>query len=383
MTYNSKIDRTSETLLEVAQLVTNLEDDRVLEAILKKRLSHDDVVKYTLRLREKHSKQQAEIESLKKFSLTFNKEYATNHNKCFSTAKRLFGIIRSNMSETIKIFKTFCPKIMEKGPVKDGVEVKPSVIERTMLNPDVPYNISLFGTEGCEECVKEFISELSNFFKDMEDAIQMCEDVLREEKIIREDTIRCLKLYDECCDEVLQKSYEFIEYFGEEGFVREDSISADMDKTPTREDFASEHFHKHSKNEFQLHVLHKTFNEGRSADLTDIETFLWPQNHELAHRVRVVIEHFDELEPKGRQIGETGSYRLSGQYVAVLMKWAEVKDTKKEKHFVEKYFNKEYHGGYQTVASSTVNTAKNNLLRNEEAEMKIRSEIEFLIGKYC
>lgn len=382
MQYSRKYDKTSETLNEVAQLVRSIEQDRVLAGIMAKRLTHDDVVDYTLRLREKCARQHREIESLKKFSRTFNKEYATDYNNCFSTAKRLFGIIRSNMSETLTLFQKFCPRVNTRGPVLDGEVQKLSVMDHSMLSSHVPYTPSLFSLEDYDPCVKEFLDELGRFFQDVEDALLMCGDVLSEESIIRTDTARCVQLYEKCCDEVVERSHEFLEYFGAEGFAREDRMSAEMHKLPTLSDFVCENFHKHNKNEFQLHVLHRKYDEGRADDMSDIETFLWPNDHAMARRARVIMEHFDELQPKGRQVGNTGCYRLSSWYVAVFMKWCGVKDSKKEKHFVEKYVPEAYHGEYDVIASSTVNTAKNKLLRDEAREGAIWDEIDRLAEQY-
>ena len=382
MQYSRKYDKTSETLNEVAQLVRSIEQDRVLAGIMAKRLTHDDVVDYTLRLREKCARQHREIESLKKFSRTFNKEYATDYNNCFSTAKRLFGIIRSNMSETLTLFQKFCPRVNTRGPVLDGEVQKLSVMDHSMLSSRVPYMPPLFSPEEYDPCVKEFLDELARFFQDVEDALLMCGSVLEEESIIRADTAMCLRLYDKCCDEVVERSREFIEYFGEQGFAREDSMSAEMRQVPTLQEFASKHFHMHNKNEFQLHVLHRKYNEGRADEMSAIETFLWPNDHAMARRARVIMEHFDELNPKGRQDGQTGQYKLSSWYVAVFMKWCGVKDTKKEKHFVEKYIPEVYHGEYGRIASTTVNTAKNKLLRDEARERAIWDEIDRLAEKY-
>lgn len=383
MQYSTKVDRTTETLKEVAQLVANLEEQRVLSAVINSRLTHDDIMEYTLRLKEKRNRQLIEIESLRKFSKSFNQEFATNHNSCFTTARRLFGIIRSNMSETLKLLKKFCPFVKSRGPVVDGVEQRPDVIGHSLLSPDVPYAPQMFGIEACDPCVTEFIKELAQFFKEVECAISICEDVISEEGCIREDSVRCVRLYEKCCDNVLRRSHEFIEYFGEQGFAREDNMSHEMKKLPSLQDFASQHFHMHNKNEFQLHVLHKTYHEGKANNLTNTENYLWPGNHTKALQARVVLNYFDELTPKGRQIGDTGQYRLSGKHVAVFMKWCEVKDTMKEKHFIEKYFNPQYKGQYTVVTYSTVNTAKNKLLRDEQGEKEIITQIEALVRKHC
>lgn len=382
MQYTTKVDKTSETLSEIAHMISQLEEERVLAAILNKRLSHDDIVGYTWHLREKRARQQAEIESLRRFSRTFNKEYATDHNKCFSTAVRLFGIIRSNMSETMKLFKRFCPTVMSRGPIEDGMEQKPNVMDHSMLSPAVPYTPYMFGIESCDPCVKEFLEILGLFFMDVQDAITMCEDVLNEESIIRKDTARCYRLYESCCQEVLERSYEFVEYFGKEAFAREDSMSAEMHDLPSIQDFASGHFHMHNKNEFQIHVWHKTFHEGKANDLNDSEMYLWPTDHQMALKARAVLQHFDELNPRGRRVGCTERYRLSGKHVAVFMKWCGIKDNKKEKHFVENYFNNYYTGIYEKVAYSTVNTAKNKLLRDEIGEAEIKGCIDQLLNKY-
>lgn len=382
MQYSTKVDKTEENLTEVVRLVSKIEEDRVFAAIISKRLSHDDLVEYTMHLKEKRQRQLREIEQLKKFAKRFNKEYATNHNKCFSTAQRLFNLIRSNMKETLALFKKFCPRINHRGPCLDGVEVQPSVLTHSLIS-DVSYTPDIFGpTSASDPAVTEFITELGQFFEDVQNALLMCEDVLNEESIIRQDTVRCLRLYENCCNEVLESSREFVEYFGEDGFKKEDDMSRDMNKAKSLQGFLQDNFHLRNKNQFRLHVLHRSYSQAKEDKLTDIEGFLWPTDHERALDARIILAHFDELEPKGKFDKKNDQYKLDGDYVAVFMAWCRINQTKKENKFVGRYFAENYKGVYQMIAYSTVNSAKARLLRDEENVQRIRAEIDALLLKH-
>ena len=382
MQYSTKVDKTEESLTEVVRLISQIEEDRVFSAIISKRLSHDDLVEYTTHLKEIRQRQLREIEQLKKFAKQFNKEYATNHNKCFSTAQRLFNLIRSNMKETLNMFKKFCPRNNLRGPYLGSVEMKPSVLTHSLIS-EVSYTPDMFGPSSyCDHATTEFITELGQFFEDVQDALLMCEDVLKEESIIRKDTVRCLNLYERCCNEVLESSTEFVEYFGEDGFQKEDEMSKDMNKANSLQLFIQNNFHYRNKNQFRLHVLHKNYSQAREDKMTDIEGFLWPTDHSRAFEARTVLAHFDELEPKGKLDKQTGRYKLDGDYVAVFMEWCGINQSKKENKFVNRYFAENYKGEFQMIAYSTVNSAKSRLLRDAEKVQRIRSKIDALLHKH-
>lgn len=382
MQYSTKYDKTEESLTEVVKLVSKIEEDRVFAAIISKRLSHDDLVEYTMHLKEKRQRQLREIEQLKKFAKHFNKEYATNHNNCFSTAQRLFNLIRSNMKETLALFKKFCPRNNHRGPYLDGVEVKPSVLTHSLIS-EVSYSHDLFGpSTACDPAVAEFITELGQFFEDVQSALLMCQDVLNEELVIRQDTVRCLQLYENCCNEVLESSREFVEYFGEDGFKKEDEMSRDMNQAKSPQVFLQENLHQRNKNQFRLHVLHKNYSHAKEDNMTDIEGYLWPTNHPQALKARIIMTHFDELEPKGKLDKVTALYKLDGDYVAIFMEWCGISQTSKENKFVARYFAENYKGAYQMIAYSTVNSAKSRLLRNTEKVQRVRGQIDALLQKY-
>lgn len=382
MQYSIKVDKTEESLTSVLNLVSRIEEDRVFSAIISKRLSHDDLVEYSSHLKEIRQRQLREIGRLKKFAKDFNKQYATDDNKCFSTSQLLFNQIRSNMKETLKLFKTFCPRINSRGPVVDGEEIKPSVLTHSMLGA-TDYTPEIFGpAEGCDPVVADFIKEFGFFILDVQNALSMCEDVIHEESDIRNDTARCINLYNQCCEEVLVSSKEFIDYFGEDGFKKEDEMSRNMSHAPSINSFIQENLHCHNLNQFRIHVWHKTYTEAKVDRLNDIESYLWPTDHQKALDARIVTAHFDELEPKGKLDKKTACHKLSGDYVAVFMQWCGINQSFKENKFIEMYFAESYSGRYQKIAYSTVNSAKSRLLRDTQRVEQIREKIDSLLAKY-
>ena len=136
-------------------------------------------------------------------------------------------------------------------------------------------------------------------------------------------------------------------------------------------------FHKFNNDSFQIHVVTELMN--REQDMNEEENLLWPQDKDKVEKIRLIISHFDELEPEGQH------GKLSGAAVAAFMLWCGIgRADYKCKMFVEDYFNKEYKGKYKTVNVNTINTAKGNITK-EKSKFNIiefNKRIDNLLYKY-
>ena len=328
------------------------------------RYSVDEVQMLTEHVREYHAKLRKEIMALLKFSQDFNKQYATDNNGCFDTASKLFNRIRSSIAGTKRVYSKFCPTLRRQGPVKEGVEQRPSVFTHSMLSIG-EYSGSLFGKEGYHECVDELCKEMEGFFKDLVTGLKLCRDVMQQEREIRGDFPTVLGIYESSCKKVVNESRGLIQLLEQSHDTKVDEMTQKKSCAKSLQSFVCESFHTVDKSQFQMHAVMDVINKGRRNGLTEIEALLWNSNQEFVGKVRLAISRFDNINPKGQMDRVSGMYKLSAKYVAMLMQWCGITGTGKEKQFVEDYFNKTYNGAYKCLGSSSVNSAKNKYSTEE------------------
>lgn len=362
MQYTTIVDKSEETLNMIIEKAEEFDQERVLNGLDMRHYSVDDVVMLTDHVREYHAKLRKEIVALVRFSQNFNKEYATDNNKCFDTASRLFNRLRSSIAGTKQLYRKFCPILRRRGFLKDGSEGRPSVFTHSMLN--VGQRL-LFGTEGYDGSVNELCEAMEQFFADLVVGLKLCRDVMQQEREIRGDYTRVLGIYEQCCQRVVNESRGLMQTLEQCRDLTADEMTSKKSCAPSLQQFVSDRFHTLDKSQFQMHAVMDVICKGRRKGLTELESMLWNNNLEFVQQVRTAIARFDELQPAGQMNRATHVCKLSARYVAMLMQWCGITGTGKEKQFVEEYFNHTYQGRYQTLSSSSVNAAKNKYTTEE------------------
>ena len=108
MLYSTIVDKNDDGLRMIIDAAEKFEEGKYLNAIYKCQLDREDIRGITEYVKERKARLSIEYQELDKFSKSFNKEYATNNNKCFDSAEKLFIKIRSTISGSKTIYKKFC-----------------------------------------------------------------------------------------------------------------------------------------------------------------------------------------------------------------------------------------------------------------------------------
>lgn len=161
--------------------------------------------------------------------------------------------------------------------------------------------------------------------------------------------------------------------------IKVDKSILQISNSKDTEDFYCLNFHNLDTNQFKQHVLYTELNDARKNGLTCVENSLWGNDYDKARQARLVVEHFDELEPEGQK------GKLSGFAVAAFMtKFGIGCSDKKLKTFVEDYFNVIYKGKYKTIKTNTVDDAKNKIA-TEKSRFDVgafNKKIDDLLNRY-
>lgn len=380
MLYSTVVEKNEQGLMMIIEAAEKFEKGKYLDAVYNCNLDKEDVLGITDYVREYRAKLSREHLALAKFSLTFNKQYATNNNGCFDAAERLFNRIRSTISGSKRIYKQFCRTIRKRMP--ETMPLRPSVFKRSELVNNY-HNGQLFGFETYEECVARLYEELEGFFRDLVSSLALCRMIINEEKIIRNTPERCMGIYRKCYDQTVLNSTFMVRTFKENKVMPKDEMAERKKCARSEEEFVCSNFHTCDTSQFQSHVVASELIKGQSNGLTDAEIRIFgSDNIDLVKKVRLVIQHFDELEEEGVKGKHKGKHY--GPCVASFMLWCKIgMNDQKVKSFVA-YFNDTYKGVYPPVKENTVDSHKNAIIgkRCEFDHEGFKNKIEDLIEKY-
>lgn len=366
------VDKSEDGLLQLIAQAEAFEQDNYIQAIREKRLNREEVMKLTDKVHEARRKMCNEFYAIAKFATTFNKQFATRNNGCFSSAEKLFKRLCSSLKGTREMYGKFCRRRHPSEVKRASVALfERSLLSRRQAEED------LFGMVSYEAYVQDLYDEMVAFNKELVFGLVMCRQVLRDESIIKSDPERCLEIFKQCSEEAVATQKNAFAFLSAANTVAvpQSEYEERLSKAKSVQDFATEYFHNMETDDFNNMILCHIVKESKLNGLTDDETILWPKNNPLALKTRKIIEHFDDLNPKGR------GNNLEAAKVAILMDWSGITGTGNEKFFVETYFPKIYSGAYNVPKANSVNTAKNKLIPASPDYQNFVTAIEKLLTK--
>ena len=173
--------------------------------------------------------------------------------------------------------------------------------------------------------------------------------------------------------------------------LRDNDVDYDNDILKMMEDaedvekLIAELYHMLDVAEFNDFVISKGIWDGRKNGLDDDETFLWgKENRARVLRVRLLLEHLNELEPDMKMTEHKN--KLSGYFLMRLFNWCEIRDNRQHPTLL-RYVRKKVKGTYDTDKIGAVNAAKRKLLNlpsydeDQETQQAFNQQINAFVDK--
>ena len=366
MLYSTIVEKDDSGLQMIIRAAERFDEQRFLQGIQQRCYTAEDILRAIDQVRIYQSRLNTEARALVAFSERFLQDYATDNNKCYETAEMLFNRIRSTISASRKVFKKTCPIIRRQQPQRTE---RPSVFMRSMLSHG-ECGQDLFGVMSFEDSVQTLYAELQSFFTTVITTLCLCRYMIKTERAIREDGVRCAKIYKECERRALGGVREMTKFLSAANLLPESELAERKAKARSIGDFYQENYHRWNAEQFRMSVAVEVLRRGRNDGLTAVEAWLWPADHERVVRVRTAIARFDELEGVEGQKGKLDSGTL-----VCFLKWCGV-DAEKEKKLYEEYFCKEYVGRYQKLTWGAVSLERKNRKENEVSSEEMAADFE-------
>lgn len=372
--YHTDIEPTLDRLNQVKDIVSNFEAEgasRLQNALLMKHMDIDDIERFAEYVTQARDKMERELARLRKYEKDFNQDFATDHNDYYNSVSVLLGKMRSHMSPLKMILKKFCPLKHPTAAQCEALNIPAkSVYESSMLSKGI-YELNLFDLSTFPIAAQGLFTELLLFFKAEEECMNLCTDILEEEREIRKNPSRSWASLDKYRRKAYERMGNQIMLFSNDILLDLKSITpayARREEYATEEGFAQGEFHKHNRADMDHYFIIEAMTG--NDDITNTEKALWGNNPKAVKRIRYVVSHFDELLPKDFKQKKMGLYEY------IFSQWALPENVKRS---VE-YFVENYQGCHKVVKYAAANKQSVNYDRNSDIVKDFISNINVLFA---
>ncbi len=369
MRYSTIVEHDDKALLEIIDALEQFEKDRFIAGIQARNYTTFDLEQVLEMIHVYQSKMNIEARALAKFSETFIGEFATDNNKCFESAGRLFNRIRSTLSALKKVFHKTCPRSMSQLP--QGVQ-NPSVFERSALSRGACV-IDMFGLESYSEVVQKLYGDLETLLTTATNILSLCHQMIESEDNIRHDTEQLKTIYRQSCNQLLSSVHEFAAFMGTPQQIPESELTKRKANARSMDEFLEREYHNVAKHEFKKYVWIEALRKGKNKGLSEEELFIWGEHTDKVEDVRWAIEHFDEMVVEGQQ------GKLDSTIMVYFLKWCGVHKYKEKRLY--KYFCDNYHGRYQPLVWSAISKERKDQQDSGVTDMMAADSFQKMVAE--
>lgn len=360
MYFTPTIDNPENGIEQIIEAASKFNADRFLYAMRFKDWDEQKLKLKTEEVAFYRGKLEAEFERLVEFANVFNKEFVTENNKCYSSALLLLRKLKSGISETKRLFMGFCPKAHRESFYHAIGNNPVSAFDYSNLSANA-YQLDLFQFEGYPDCVNQLYNEMEQFFMVLIRSIQLCKQVLDDEKKIRSDNKYCKALFDEFKENLMGVLSNFFMLFQRDSeYLTEEANPAIASRNHYENDeaWASVGYHNYTKKEVQHLIVKQVLDEEEGSDLSRVEILLFGNDVQKVHKYRHIIKHFDELIPDSYH-----RQHLPAKYVQMFLRFVGIAKGHEKaavEYFNQTYLSTEGHKFY-TIAYQSVNACKTDV----------------------
>lgn len=355
MSYPLYIEASEETLRKLDEKFKPVADDRYLYSLQQKRWTIEDIHTFNARLQISYDYTLKEYERIQELRKTYNQEYPTDRKKYLSTAIELMAKMRSTLSAYRKIADGFQPRKKRGSKVKEGA----TACDRTPLYNGA-YSQDAFGWEVYpDKVVKDLLKNLNDYLELAGKCLNLCLEVIDEEKAIRANPEWAYALYQNSFDRSVSNCRLMIEYMKQKDEDIDNDIVKAMEDAEDVKQLIAELYHAFSHDDFNFFCACKTISDGRKAGLTPEESTLFGKDSiDKVIRIRTLFNHILELIAQHDDaIGWKGM--LDGEFVMHLLFWCGWNGTKNDD--LLNYITKRCEGKVKVVKMGAVMREKRML----------------------
>lgn len=333
MVLEKHLDKTEESLQMLDDTLPQATIDRFLYGLKLHNWDEEAIMSFTVKIRNSHSYALLENTRLTKWKATFNEEYATNHNKYFTTAESAMNRMRSTLKGITDAVIKFCYRSNKALPADVDA---PMVLERTPLLKG-PYSKDMFGTDLYGKTVLLLFEELISYLNTAEDNVTICLDVIARENYLREHVDELNVVYDKCYEDTFRNNRSVIKRLKESNANLDNDILKTIEDAEDAQQMIADLFHMLNVEEWTDFVVCKAIHDANKAGLDKRELFLWGEERkDQVMRVRTLLGHLSELDLSKQDMKiDKQEGVVCGEFLMRLFVWCDINKNSSQSVWLE------------------------------------------------
>lgn len=283
MRHTDYLPKTEDKLFYIINTLKCYTEHGFIASLYVRNIGDLQIQKHLTEVRQCLSIAHIEYLNLVECSLKFNELWATDDNNRYTTAERMFNMLRSSMESLKREFRKSCPISHAQLP---DAERKLSVFEKSVLARGGCAR-DLFGIQSYRNNVQALFYEQRALFTNVLASLLICRDVISKEKEIKADKALCIQLLVKQCDEIIDDMKSSIKH-------TQAPVTCDIQKLIDEiglEAAAQEGFHRFGLEAITDYALLRNANS-QQAQVLPLEINKCYQN---AEDVRILIKYFNEF----------------------------------------------------------------------------------------
>ena len=328
--------KTEETFALLGDYIPGYNKDRAMNGIGLKLRNQKKCVEYAAELGVEIAKAKKEKVNLESMQGTYNRMFPSKNKDCLTTPHILYNTIKDTISEIKASILKFCPKNSRKAA--GTYTTSTQTLGYSFLGNKTPYSQDLY-PELYPAYVREVLDLLDTFYEVATENILLCQDLLEEERLIREDDDALREIDAECSAELEELAFALdkVHMLNKEGITKEDWERRKKEAKSMKE-MRRLLYHNITPDEYKIRVFKNVVMQGLANDLTEEESAIWTKEEDydfVKFKVRPAIEGMSKKADLPNQKKRNAEGKMvKSEYIACFMKWCRVPKGKTKEFFL-------------------------------------------------
>lgn len=319
-------EKTEDTFTLLGNYIPGYNKDRAMFGIGLKLKTREACEEYAAELRIAIARAKKDNVKLNKMKKNYNRTFPSKDKNCLTTPHLVYNQVRSTLSDMKKNIVKFCPKNTRRAA--GTYTTAAQAMSYSYFCNQAPYSNDMY-SDLYPDYIQEVLDLIEEYNQVATENILLCQDLLDEERLIREDDEALLEIDAECRAELEEIAFDMDKehMLNKECITKEDLERRKKEATSMKE-MRRQLYHNITPGAYRIRVFKDFVMQGLANDLTPEESAIWTKEEDydfVKLRVRPAIEGMSKkADLPNQKARNREEHMVKAEYITCFMQWCRV-----------------------------------------------------------
>ena len=293
----------------------------------------------------------------------FVNSFLTRNNELYSTTAQICRKIKRTIVGIRIVLEKYHTKLPQQRFRASNRSTKLSLMDYNFLSTSTYTYYMYDKEESGSEMLAEMYSAMTRYFDEWQRLVNLCKETNRRVEEVRQDPYYCNTLFKEYRDEWMRHHHASLEFLCTNDNIDQAPIIKVYNRCGGMTDACAQQiYHNYNESDGDLLMYKYIADKQKLNGMERAESLVFGDDRSLAKEARIIIDHFDEICPKGIQ------EKLNGKYIALFMMRYLNHIHCTDKQFINEFFYYYYSGSKNHISYNAINQQKGKITKSMQAE---------------